>query len=380
MTVDTLPAWLNFQAGQRRQQIAIRHKQLGIWQEKSWAELHQEIASLVAALQIRGFGRGDTLYLLSEPRQEALLLALAAQWLGGYAALLDISETADTLTILQQLQAQFVFAEAQAQVDLVQSLNLGQRLLIYANRRGLSAYGHGVLQRYAELTAAGQGSINLHPLAEPDQPAFRFFRLNLQRQIEQQVLTHSELLAQGRKLIAQEALTDQEEALAARAFAASGHTRYLLAPWLLAGFKLNFPENLNTRDIDRRELGPTLVAGTRLSYQRLAELVNQRLPLPGTPGRAVVDWALAGSEQSSGLRLWLSQILIIRPLRDVLGLSRARVPLIVGERLTPQAAQLLTAIGVQVKPWPDLKNWQTAGPEKLANPVFETAAALEVKS
>ena len=52
-----------------------------------------------------------------------------------------------------------------------------------------------------------------------------------------------------------------EEALAARVFAASGQARYLLAPWLSAGFCLNFPEALATRDTDRRELGPTLGAG-----------------------------------------------------------------------------------------------------------------------
>ncbi|MNR37341.1 hypothetical protein D3C85_1553490 [compost metagenome] len=76
-----------------------------------------------------------------------------------------------------------------------------------------------------------------------------------------------------------ERLTEREEALAARAFAASGQARYLLAPWLLAGFRLNFPERLETRDQDRRELGPSLVLGTRETYGRLHEHCDRKAAL-----------------------------------------------------------------------------------------------------
>lgn len=152
-----------------------------------------------------------------------------------------------------------------------------------------------------------------------------------------------------------EKLSDGEEALAARAFAASGQARYLLAPWLLAGFRLNFPERLETRDQDRRELGPSLVLGTRETYGRLHEQVSQRLPLPGTLRRQLVDWALR--PQGSFVQRLIGGVFIRRPLRDVLGFSRARVALVVGAPLSDEAQQLFSGLGVEVRNWSAAERW-----------------------
>ncbi len=362
MSADTLPEWLNFQASHRPTQIAIRHKRLGVWQEKTWQMIQHETLQLVSALQARGFARGDTLYLFSNPRPEALLLSLAAHWLGGVSAPLDSdSHDADFLVLLQQLQPAFVFAEGQHQVDFLQQQGLGQTLIIYADARGLAGYQQGILQPYAGFINPNNNHFYQPPVSGAANDAFVFFRLNPQQRIERKKLSHKKLLTQGRLLIELEALTEQEEALAARAFAASGHLKYLLAPWLQAGFKLNFPENINTRDSDRRELGPTLVAGTSLTYQRLESLVKSRLPLAGTWRRALLDWSLATSAKSSPLRRALAYSLMIRPLQDVIGLSRTRVPLLVGEALPEPSAQFFLSIGINIRNWPDAPAWETEG-------------------
>ncbi|ASF46604.1 AMP-binding protein [Methylovulum psychrotolerans] len=359
MTADTLPFWLNYQASEQPVKVALRHKQRGIWQEKRWLELRHDIASLVSALQAKGFARGDTLYLLSDPRPEALLLAIAAHWLGGSATPLDPNAgEADTLSLLARLQPAFIFAEGQCQVDLALKSALKPPLIIYADARGLSGYRQGGLQPYAQwLGAANAGSIS-PPIAQAHDDAFVFFRLDPHGQVERLNLTHHQLLNQGRELVKQERLTSQEEALAARAFAASGHLRYLLAPWLLAGFTLNFPENINTRDIDRRELGPTLVAGTSQTYQRLEALIYARLPLPGTVRRAFLDWSLTAPAQTKPWYKLFAYWLTIRPLRDVIGFSRTRVPLLVGEVLPEPSAAFFAALGIRVRNWPDACDWQ----------------------
>ena len=117
----------------------------------------------------------------------------------------------------------------------------------------------------------------------PEQTAFRFFRWGEHGGLETQALSHAFLLQEGGERVRAHGLSADERALAARAFATAEQARHLFAPWLLAGFSLNFPENLATRDQDRRELGPTLVAGTRETYGRLADDVARRLPPPETP-------------------------------------------------------------------------------------------------
>ncbi len=386
MSLHTLPDWLSYQAAEQPQATAIRHKQLGIWQQLNWSELHQQVGKAAQLLKAHGFGAGDTLYLLSFPRPEAITLSLAAQWLGGISAPLDPSHSlVRTQALLRVLAPVYLFAEAKAQVDI--ALNTGKsaqpesssyRLIVYADQRGLSGYQQDVLRSYAHIQQSPSVLDVQTAIAKPQDEAFRFYRLSeysvadgteLQspelrssqlQSLEFQSLVHQDMLNHGRQLIAAESLTRKEEALAARAFAASGHARYLLAPWLIAGFKLNFPEKIETRDQDRRELGPTLVAGTKATFMRLQAQVQDRLPLPGTAWRKLVDWGLATDTRAFFLRRWLAQLIVLRPLRDVLGFSRTRVPLLVGEPLPAASAAFFHTLGVQVRNWPDVTDWQAS--------------------
>lgn len=362
MAADTLPSWLVSQAKQRPYSVAIRHKKLGIWHEASWQAVHQEVLQAAQFLQQKGFTKGDTLFLLSEPRPEALLLSLAAHWLGGVSAPLDPAfAQPQLLDLLHSLRPKFVFAEAQTQVDQVLEAKPDVQLVIYADARGLAGYQHPVLTAYSQIVSTAEAGVSdFNIAADSNEVAFRFYRLSEQYHLEYRELSHHELLKNGRQLLESEALTDKEDALAARAFAASGHARYLLSPWLQAGFTLNFPENLATRDTDRRELGPTLVAGTAATYQRLYALTQSRWPLPGSVQFALVRWALRAYQRRLPLISTLAKWLVILPLQDVLGLRRTRVPLLVGEPLSTEAEQFFRSIGIQVRGWPEESVWQAS--------------------
>ena len=337
----TLPQALLLQASTRGSAIALRYKQLGIWQTRTWSQVAQDVGRLAAALQQRGFTPGDALLILSQARVEALLLTLAVQWLGGYGVLLDPQH--DQRALLARLQAAFVLAEDLAAVQQVQGL--APQLLLYLDGRGLDRSSDPSLCAYAELLG-GPAPAAPTPAQDAEASAFVFY---LDPQAPPQHLSHRVLLDGAQQLIRREALGADEEALAARVFAASGQARYLLAPWLSAGFRLNFPEALETRDADRRELGPSLVLGTRESYARLEQWARERLPLPGTWSHRLYHWALAPA--GGALRRSLGHWLIRRPLLDVLGLSRLRVPLLVGPALTPQSAEFFAALGIQPRRW-----------------------------
>ncbi|VVN69339.1 AMP-binding protein [Pseudomonas fluorescens] len=357
----TLPQWLQQQARQQGTGIALRHKRLGVWQVRTWGQLAAEVEHLATALQVLGFVPGASLVIVSRPRPEALMAALAAQWLGGVAVLLDPLEAAAAqVALLHELHSEWVFAEGHGEIQRLRAAGLVPRLLIYADGRGLAEVSQaGDTLAFAQLLQQGSHH-RLEPQARAERTAFAFYRLGAGQRIEQQRISHAELLQEGRRLVHSEQLGWQEEALAARAFAAGGQARYLLAPWLIAGFRLNFPENLATRDQDRRELGPTLVAGTRETYERLHAQVLARLPAPGSWRRRLVDWALVA--YPGALQRHLGYWLIRRPLRDVLGFSRTRVPLLVGEALAPPTLGFFQALGVEVRSWPDPAQWHRPVP------------------
>ncbi|WP_335944267.1 AMP-binding protein [Pseudomonas sp. G166] len=352
----SLPQWLQQQAHQHGADVALRHKHLGVWQERTWEQVADEVRRLASALQVCGFSAGATLTIISRPRPQALFAALAAQWLGGVASLFDPLEArGEQVRLLGTLQPDFVLVEGLEEMLRLQAAQAVVRVLVYLDKRGLSdSLPFAQALDYAALVAE-RPTGELAPQGRVLQTAFVFYR-GAGQAIEEQRVSHAELLQEGQRLVTREGLGRQEEALAARAFASGGQARYLLAPWLIAGFRLNFPENLATRDRDRRELGPTLVAGTRDTYERLYRNALERLPEPGSWPRRLVDWALA--VHPGPLQRFLGDWLVRRPLRDVLGFSRTRAPLLVGDALAPETQAFFQVLGIQVRQWGDAAHWE----------------------
>ncbi|MBI6576081.1 AMP-binding protein [Pseudomonas viridiflava] len=334
----SLPQALLIQAQTRNRQIALRYKKLGIWQTRTWGEVAQDVDHLAEALHLKGFKATDCLLIISESNAEALLLALAAQALGGSVSLIEPS-----------MDHRHWLATVKPRYAVVQNLELVAQLsdaepdvVIVLDDRGLHDAKDARLVDYAELLKPAAKGIR-KPLIDAAACAFVF-----QTPQGEQRLTHADLLNGARQLIDIQAITERDQALAARVFAASGQARYLLAPWLVAGFCLNFPEALSTRDNDRRELGPTLVLGTRESYARLELWARERLPLPGTFAHGLYRWAMAPAQ--GVIRRQFGYWLIRRPLLDVLGMSRLSKPLLAGEALTPQSHAFFAALGILPRP------------------------------
>jgi long-chain acyl-CoA synthetase len=349
---STLPDWLRTQAQRRPHARALRHKRLGVWRAWSWQAVAAQVEQLAAGLARRGFVPGDLLMLVSHPRDEALLLSLAAQWCGGVALPLDPQLADDGLAAALRYRApRFVFADDDVQLDRL--LAHSQRV-IDANPRRLPAHPNPAVIDYLALAEEREGGFA--PLAKPHDDAFAFLRVEAQGDLVEQRLTHATLVREAQHLAAVEKLHANDEALAARAFAAAAQARYLIAPWLLTGFRLNFPESLATRDNDRRELAPTLVAGTRETYARVSRLVDDRLPGEISLRRRLIRRAQRnrGGPLGRALTWWF----VTRALREVIGFSRTHAALVVGPSLDEETAALFSALRVDVHAWPDAGDWQ----------------------
>ncbi|KAB2970640.1 AMP-binding protein [Zoogloea sp.] len=345
---DTLPAHLCEQARLQPRTVALRFKRLGIWHEKRWPDLLAEVAGAAAALQTDGFGNGDVLALLGQPSPEAVVMLLAAQWLGGVVAPLALDAEPEALaSALIGLRPCIAFGDDQEQVDRLLAAGFSGKRLIYADARGLHAYRQTVLASYGEwLAAAPDGSAYPHCVARD--VALRYHVAGGWDDGPVCRITHAEILDGARRLIAASGLNVGEEAFAGRRFAPAGVVRYLLAPWLLAGFTLNIAESPESRDPDRREIGPSLILGSAETYARLRSRIQARLPASrdGWRGRLVS----AALHSRSGL---LARILVRRPLAEVAGLGRVRHALVVGPAPDADLTEFFARLGVSLRRWPD---------------------------
>ena len=158
---DTFPKLLRRNAHVRGGRPAIRHKDLGIWQTWTWAQVTTKCAPFaVGAAQARP-QRGDTVAIVGDNRPAALLALMAAQTLGAIPVPVYADAVADEMAyVLEHAEVKFAIVENQEQVDKLMSI--ADRLpklarIVYDEQRGLRDYDHA----------------RLHPLDEHDRATAR---------------------------------------------------------------------------------------------------------------------------------------------------------------------------------------------------------------
>ncbi|MDP3168287.1 MAG: AMP-binding protein, partial [Hydrogenophaga sp.] len=106
--------------------VAMREKQLGIWQETTWSQMLDATLACAAGMESLGFGTEDALLVLGDNRPRLYMGMLAAGMLGGYAMPVYPDATHDEIHhFMHEANVRFVLAEDQEQVDKV--IDLGDR-------------------------------------------------------------------------------------------------------------------------------------------------------------------------------------------------------------------------------------------------------------
>jgi long-chain acyl-CoA synthetase len=370
----TLPQLLRRHAERTPARTAMREKDFGIWQPHSWQHYWQEVHDVALGLAGRGFARGDKLSVIGENRPRLYIAQLAAMSLGGIAVPVYQDAIASELAyVLDHAETSVIVAEDQEQVDKILSLKdrLPQlRLLIYDDPRGLRNYDDPLLVSFESVQAAGREFGAAHPgyveaavaAGDADDLCLFSYTSGTTSRPKGVMLTHANLLRPAAAFAAVEGLHPSEEHLAYLPMAWVGNSLISLALHLWIGFTINFPEKPETLRRDLRELGPTIaLAPPRLWESALTEIMVRAAdasPLKrrifdlfrGVAERAESARA-AGDAPSAGGRLLraLGEFFVYAPLRDQLGLTRARLVYTGGAPLGADTFRFFRAIGINLK-------------------------------
>src|SRR6476659_1399033 len=140
-TADTFPKLLIRNAREFGDRPAMRHKDLGIWQTLTWAQLLDEVRAYAVGLHRLGLRRGDTMAIVGTNRPRLYASVMAAQVLGVVPVPVYADAVADELSfVLAHAEVRFAAVEDQEQVDKI--LSVSERLpkletMVYDEPRGL---------------------------------------------------------------------------------------------------------------------------------------------------------------------------------------------------------------------------------------------------
>jgi long-chain acyl-CoA synthetase len=375
MTVGaTLPQLLRRNAEQRADRPALREKDLGIWQSYSWRRYWDEVRDLALGLAAAGFGQGDKLSVIGENRPRLYFAQLAAMSLGGIAVPAYQDAIASELAyVLDHAEISVVVAEDQEQVDKILSLKdklPHLKLLIYDDPRGLLNYRDPILKSFEAVQEAGRAFGAAHPgyvdavveAAKPGDLCLFSYTSGTTSRPKGVMLSHANLLESARAFAAAEGIKASDEHVAYLPMAWVGNSLFSLALHTLIGFTCNFPEKPETLRRDLRELGPTMaLAPPRLWENALSELmvrgadasplkrrlfeffhrVAERVQLCVAEGRPVP----LGTRLLHGV----GDIFVYGPVRDQMGLRRARIVYTGGAPLGADAFRFFRGFGINLK-------------------------------
>ena len=138
---NTFPKILKFRSDTMPNDVALRDKDLGIWNETSWKEYNQKVSELAIGLNTVGFRKGDVLALIGDNKPAWVFFEIAAQANGG----MSLGIYRDTLDeevsyLVKGANVKYAFAEDQEQVD--KFINVQKKLkrkikIFYEDGRGL---------------------------------------------------------------------------------------------------------------------------------------------------------------------------------------------------------------------------------------------------
>ena len=370
----TLPRLLQRNARGLGARPAIREKDRGIWQSWTWREYHAQVRELALGLAALGFRRGDRLSVIGDNRPRLYWAQLAAQALGGVAVPVYQDSIARELGyVLAHAEVSVVVAEDQEQVDKILSLRAdlpALRHVIYDDPRGLSQYATDWLRPFGTVEQHGRDFGRAHPgyfeaqleKGQPGDLAMISYTSGTTGSPKGAMLTHANVIQSARTFISAEEVRPDDECLAYLPMAWVGDALYSMVLSLVSGFTCNCPESPETVQRDLRELGPTILLAPPRIWENMLTSVQVRAADASLLKRRVFDafrsvgervetLVAEGKPVPAALRLARAagEHLVYRPVRDQLGLRRARWAYTGGAPLGPDTFRFFRAFGVNLK-------------------------------
>ncbi len=371
---DTIPKLIRGNYEKWGHQTAMCMKKFGIWQRYSWEDYYEKAKYFSLGLVSLGLKHGDVVCIIGDNEPEWFWGESATQAAGGIVTGIFVdSIPSEVKYIAEHSEAKFAIVNDQEQTDKFLEIK-GElpflKKVIYWDPKGLKNYDDPILISFTEVMKLGKEYGDTHPgffeqnldKGNGDDTAFIYYTSGTTGLPKGAILTHRALINTAQGFISRYPLSEKDDLISNFPAAWVGDSFFATIPHLLTGARINFPEEPETITEDTREVGPNFVIYGPRQWEGLVSEIQVKM-IDANPlkrfcynlflpvGHNIAD---ANFQNKKPSLFWqalhgIAYILVFRPLKDKLGLSKVRFAVTGSSVLSLDTFRLIHAIGIELR-------------------------------
>ena len=372
--INTIPRLFWDSVKSRGERVAMREKDLGIWQEISWSHYGEKAKLTGLALHTLGLEKGNVVSIASEGNPEWLYTDMGTIGAGGISSGVYTTDSAAQVKYLVNDSAtKFYFAENEEQLDKILEVRSEcptlKKIIVY-DMEGLNDFHDDQVISYEEFLKIGEKTNQENPNlweslvnnVSPDDIAILVYTSGTTGPSKGAMINHTNLLYSINTGYDIFDVMEHEEQLSFLPLCHILERSVSVMIPLKTGAVVNFAESIDTVPENIREVSPTVFIAVPRIWEKFYSSITILMKdatfvgkffyqFSINVGSKYKEYFIDGKEPPLSLKLsyWICNQLVLKNIKKLLGLNNCRYALSGAAPISPDLINWYLSLGIDMR-------------------------------
>ncbi len=370
---NTIPKMFADTVSRSKQQVAMRVKKFGLWQDISWEEYYTRVRYIGSALASMGLERGQSVSIIGDNCWEWVTVDLGIQCVGGVAVGIYATNAAPQVEyVIDHSDSVFFFVENEEQLD--KWLQFKERTtklkkVIVWDLEGLRDYNDPQVMSFQTLLNFGEKVCQAQPglfdermqQVTPDDSSVLIYTSGTTGPPKGAVLTHRNMCWMADSILQALPMTEKDEVMSFLPLCHIFEQLFSVIGHAYRGYIVNFIESPDTVTQNMREISPTLGYAVPRIWEKYASSIRIRMSDADWLKKLVFNLSLAVGKKRATLKMGFKRVplyleilyglayfSVFRKLKERLGFERMRAAVSGAAPISRDVVLFFQSIGINM--------------------------------
>ncbi len=374
MAQNTVPKLFYHRVEKYKDRVALRKKELGIWNKITWRQYGQRVRQVGMALVALGLMPKDRVAIIGDSRPEWMYADLGNLSVNGVTVgVYTTSSSEEVKYHLSHSEARFFFVEDEEQLDKILEVR-GQlpklEKVIVMDMKGLKHFHDPMVMSFAELLQTGKEFDEKSPAlfeqrlekTKPEDIATFVYTSGTTGPPKAVMLSHSNVIFDSNAFARHVPAFETDVLLSYLPLCHIAERTLSVYHAINMGFTVFFAESPDTVPDNLREVSPTFFFAVPRIWEKFYSTINLGIQNATWFKRQSYKMAKAVGKKAAKKRLnherlpfllWLVNLLfsitVFRKIKKLMGIDRARFTLSGAAPISPDVLKYFHALGVNIR-------------------------------